>query len=280
MDSGHRHELKTNELADWVAHAPQYLRDNSRTIIGISLIVIGLLTWPMFSERSKNAKLNEQAEVTGKIEQVDRSKMIALRNQMQDIDMPNTFLDTANSLDVAASETKNKSLSALALINRAEALRADLHYRAEEVDRDVVATQIVQVRESYQKAMEKADSNPTIKGMAQYGLALCAEETGNFDEAETIYSEIAQSSEYAGTVLPARAEMRLQIIEENKQHFVFVDAPVIEAQPEISLPGAGLEDVFQRPVIEALDIDASPKTDPEETVTEQESENSEGGQSQ
>ena len=39
MDSEHRHELKTNELADWIVHAPEYLRKNYLTILGVLLII-------------------------------------------------------------------------------------------------------------------------------------------------------------------------------------------------------------------------------------------------
>ena len=43
MKSEHRHELKTNELADWIAHVPDFVRNNLRTIIGVSLIIIAIL---------------------------------------------------------------------------------------------------------------------------------------------------------------------------------------------------------------------------------------------
>jgi hypothetical protein len=38
MDSQHRHELKTNELAEGLKHLPGLLKDNANTIIGIILI--------------------------------------------------------------------------------------------------------------------------------------------------------------------------------------------------------------------------------------------------
>jgi len=44
MDSGHRHELKTNELVDLMTHFPQFLKNNANMIIGIALILIGLVT--------------------------------------------------------------------------------------------------------------------------------------------------------------------------------------------------------------------------------------------
>ena len=56
MDAEHRHELKTNELADWIGHAPQYLRENARMIIGVALIIIAIVTWPMFKRMRTKAE--------------------------------------------------------------------------------------------------------------------------------------------------------------------------------------------------------------------------------
>ena len=39
MDTEHRHELKVNELADWIVHVPQFFRENLRWILGGSLIL-------------------------------------------------------------------------------------------------------------------------------------------------------------------------------------------------------------------------------------------------
>ena len=43
MDSEHRHELKTNELADFIGHLPDFFRKYSNQIIGVILILIALM---------------------------------------------------------------------------------------------------------------------------------------------------------------------------------------------------------------------------------------------
>ena len=34
MRSDHRHELKTNELADWIAHFPEWANKNRTSLVG------------------------------------------------------------------------------------------------------------------------------------------------------------------------------------------------------------------------------------------------------
>ena len=42
MKSDHRHELKTNELADWMAHFPDWARENRNNLIAVGAIVYAL----------------------------------------------------------------------------------------------------------------------------------------------------------------------------------------------------------------------------------------------
>jgi len=91
--------------------------------------------------------------------------------------------------------------------------------------------QIGKARESYQLALERAKSNPTLAASAQFGLGLCEEEVGRFDQAATIYREIAQKPEYAGTVGQAAATYRLTIMDDFKTPVVFKPAPPPVARP-------------------------------------------------
>ena len=68
MDPKHRHELKTNELADLLAHFPQFLKRNANTIIGLALIIIGVVTWPLLSKMSREKKIDEETRVSQSIQ--------------------------------------------------------------------------------------------------------------------------------------------------------------------------------------------------------------------
>ena len=45
MKSEHRHELKTNELAQWIADFPQWAKKNMRTIIYVVVVVVVVLAY-------------------------------------------------------------------------------------------------------------------------------------------------------------------------------------------------------------------------------------------
>ena len=53
MKSEHRHELKTNELAEWIGNLPQWARENRRMIIYVSVVavlVIGSASWYWYNK--------------------------------------------------------------------------------------------------------------------------------------------------------------------------------------------------------------------------------------
>ena len=231
MDTEHRHELKTNELADWIVHLPGFLRRNWAQITGVTLIVIALLVIPIFKRTRNNAALTQQTETTLLIQQISQEKVAAIRSQNTGIlDAQSQLLVVANSLEAAANKARKPYAAALALIKRGEALRADLHYQSGRVERPTVVAQINQAKKAYESAIEKARGNSTLIAMARMGLGLCAEEVGNFDRAKEIYEQIAAGTDFAGTVFPAQAQLRLDFMDDNRTKFVFVEAP----QPDLS----------------------------------------------
>jgi tetratricopeptide (TPR) repeat protein len=228
MDSAHRHELKMNELADWVGHLPDFIRRNYIQIIGAGLIIVGLVVLPVFKRMRRSAAQKQQAEILRLIQKVEQDKVMAVRGG--GVDIQNLLLISANSFETAAKNVKNPYSAALALIKQAEALRADLHYKVGRVGQAVVQAQINQARSAYQQAIKKAQGNNTLVAMSKFGLGLCAEELGKFDQAKQIYEEIAANVDFEGTVFPAQAQLRLELMDDNRARFVFVEAP--EPQPE------------------------------------------------
>ena len=244
MKAKHRHELKTNELAEWINHAPQYLRENATMIIGVIIILIAIFTWPTLTKMRIRSEEKRNAEVTTVIEQLSRNKMMAIRSQIEDARASGSLLAPAAALKTAASETKNSSLAALALIKQGEALRADLHYKAGSIDTETIRSNIAQATKAYQQAIKKAKDKPgqaQLTAMAKFGLGICAEELGKFDKAAEIYQQIIADVQFEGTVVPAQAQFRLDTMPDNKTRFVFVDAPVPPPPTTQATPPAGTE---------------------------------------
>ncbi|NLW82836.1 MAG: hypothetical protein GXY41_00280 [Phycisphaerae bacterium] len=240
MDTQHRHELKTNELADWLTHAPEYLKKNASTIIGVLLIIIAIITWPIFSRMRVSSEIAKAATVTESIQNLERDlfgvTQAAEEGGEARRQATSALLVNANVLLEQADKIDNPDLAAMARIKAAQALRTELHYRAERIETGEFQSRIEQARGAYDKALASA-TTPTLKGMAKFGLGLCAEELGQRDAAAAIYREILDAPEFAATVVPLQAQQRLDNLKENLETFVFAPAPAEEVMTIDSIPG-------------------------------------------
>jgi tetratricopeptide (TPR) repeat protein len=226
MDSKERHELRTNELADWLGHIPDFLHKYRNQLVGLALIIIGLISWPILNRWRQQSDFAINAQISRELGSLEANKALAIRQQQdsQQEFMADAFLVAANNLAEEAKKAPSEDLSAIALIKRGQALRMDLIYRKEAVTDDVVAAQIKQAQEAYQQAFDKAKL-PAVKAMAQLGLGLCTEESGLLDEARNIYQKIADEPSYAGTPLPKAAKDRIANMDDNNKKYVFAEAP-------------------------------------------------------
>lgn len=262
MKSEHRHELKTNELADWIAHFPEWASQNRITIaavVAVMVVAVVVYFWSFY--RRDVVSVQKQTRLTSLVTQVQQQTNNVARAAMGGEDQSYILLPTADELQRFAQDASDDNVAALALVERGKTLRAELHYRIAEMTPEEVARQIDKARASYQLALERSPSNPPLAAQAHFGLGLCEEELGNFDKAADIYREVAQKPEYTGTVPQAAAAYRLQIMDDFKTRVVFKpappppapqsQAPVIQIGPrDANAPMIGPmpEDVNVRPV--------------------------------
>lgn len=225
MKSDHRHELKTNELADWLSHLPEWTKENLITIVIVAAAVIAagvIYGWRFYSKNVVQAQ--EQAEFTTLINQVSSGKMQILQGQQeQGRDWSFVLLQPANTLQSFAQNTSNERMAALALIKRAEALRAELHYG--NVEEQYLINQTNLAKASYAEALEKSPANPSLAAAAKFGMGLCEEELGNFEQAKAIYQDIAGNSDFENTLARIRAKRRLETMADYQQKIAFKPAP-------------------------------------------------------
>ncbi|MHC5083074.1 MAG: tetratricopeptide repeat protein [Planctomycetota bacterium] len=244
MDSEHRHELKQNELAEGLAHLPQLIKDNANFIIGLALIAVGLITWPMLSKKGEEKAIASQSAVAQSIQmlQSDLGAVFNAETPEAISDASNTLMVNADALLDAAGGIENPDLAALARIKAAQAYRTELLIRKDDADAETLQTQITKAQDAYQKALDGA-VEPTIKGMATLGLGLCHEELGQTDEAAKLYQSIVDDETLAATVMPKQAQSRLDGLAENAEVFTFAPAPIVEA-PAVEAP------VIEAPAVE------------------------------
>ncbi len=227
MKSDHRHELKTNELAEWIVNFPQWARDNGKIIISISVVavlVIGSALW--YWRKTKVESVQQQLEFTTLLTKLPQNKMQVLMAQSRGMDTSYMLDQTAIDLETAAGGAKDDHMAALALIKRAESLRAAVHYRQETVSQTDLLTANDGAKIAYSRALEKAVTNPSLMAMAKFGLGLCEEEIGNFGEAEQIYRDLIKNSDFEGTTTVAKAQRRLETMADYRKKIVFKPAPI------------------------------------------------------
>ena len=242
MKAEHRHELKTNELAQWLANFPQWARENLKMIIYLSVVAILVITTGIVKWYGGNVTaVQKSAEFTETLARVEGQKIGVLQSQSQGVDVSYNLLGTAENLQVTAQETKNDTTAALALIKRAEMLRSELHYRQSIVNRVEVESAINQARQLYSQAVEKAGKNSNLVAMGQLGLGLCAEELDDLDTAKHIYRTIVQNSQLDSTAAYEQAKRRLDVMDDYREKVVFKKTPKpateqIIIQPDFELP--------------------------------------------
>jgi len=231
MKAEHRHELKTNELAEWLNNLPQWLRKNRNTIIYIAVAAVAIGAYSFWFYHSKNtAAAKEHIEFTKIIRQLPQNKRQILQGHSQGVDISYMLIQTADNLQSTASNCKNSLVAASALIKRAEALRMELHYRVGTVSREDATAQINRAKAAYSEAVKKAESNPSLAAIATFGLGLCEEEIGNLDEARQIYRSLATNGDLEYTTASVQAKQRLDSMAQ-QQHKVVFKAPAKPAAP-------------------------------------------------
>ena len=239
MKAKHRHELKTNELAEWIANFPQWVKKNARTIIFVTAVSVLVIVSYAYYSYTKNISVpKRQSEFTRVVAKLPRSKVSVLQAQLQGNDYSATLLQLANEIQFSLTATDNENAAALALIKYAQTLRTELHYRPQAVSDDEILIQISKAKASYNDALKKAEGNASLTAMAKLGLALCEEELGNFPEAEKIYNEIVNDPSLDVTTAKAQAQVRLKVMTDYQKKVVFKEPPrasIETIEPDIKL---------------------------------------------
>jgi hypothetical protein len=242
MKPEHRHELKTNELAEWLNNLPQWAHENLTTIIYVSVVACLVLAYSFWYYYKKNtAEANKQFEFTRLIRQLPYERRQILQAQSQGVDMSYTLIQIADNLETAAQNTKDNLAAASALTKRGDVMRMELHSRPVTVSREDAVAQINRAKTAYSEAIEKAKSSPSLTAAAKFGLGLCEEEIGNFDQSQQIYQDTATNPAFECTTAAVQAKMRLDSISLYRQEVALkpptkptAPTPLPQTEPNLS----------------------------------------------
>lgn len=244
MKSEHRHELKTNELAEWLINLPQWTKENLITIVCVSAVIVVLAGVYLWRGYNRNIlQVRERTEFTNLVNQVSGAKIQIVSAKEQGRDLAFMLIQLAKNLDTFAQNTKNNRMAAMALVKRAQALRAELHYGT--VEQQYIIDQTNKAKASYRTAMAKSSTNPVLAAASEFGLGLCEEELGNFEQARQTYRQIVANPDYEGVVTVAQAEFRLKTMADYEQKIAFEPdpnpEPVAASKPSIDTKPAELK---------------------------------------
>lgn len=233
MKAEHRRELKTNELAEWIANLPQWAKDNLTTIVVVGVIIgVAAASYFYYNYQAKVVSARERLRLTQLLRALEQDKQLIISRRAQNTDYSFVLLTSAKDLLAFAEGTKDDELAAMALIKRGEALRSEMHYRPATVSEQELSTRIASARESYRRALEKDPDSASLRVLAKLGLGLCEEELGNFDKAKQIYGEIVADPNFESTTAWVQAKRRLETMDDYKKRVAFRALP----RPQPPLP--------------------------------------------
>ena len=270
MKSEHRHELKTNELAEWLGNLPQWTKENLTTIIVVLAVIVVGATFLIWRSYNKNVILvREHLEFSNLLNQLSGIEAQISSAQAEGRDLSFTLIPAADGLGSFAQNTNNSQMAALALIKQAEALRAELHYRPGIISGQDLTDRINQAKTAYTEAIQRSSDNVTLKAAAEFGLGLCEEELGSFEEAQKIYQDIAANDDFEGTVAKAAAKHRLETMADYRQKVVFKPAPAPAPAAAASQPTIQLEPIeINLPAETTMSIDVNQESQALEIIPE------------
>jgi len=261
MKAEHRHELKTNELAEWLNNFPNWAKQNATKITYVLVavaIIGGVVLYYWYGKNVEAAQeqirfTNLLGELAGKSEQISRA-------QPAGIDTSHDLLGLARDFGALAQKADKEPMAALALIKQAQALRMELHYRPEAVSEQEMASQIQQAKAAYSEAVIRASHSPSLRAMAKLGLGLCEEELGNFNRAREIYRQITETADFEPTVAFLQAKQRLATMDDYKKEVFFAEPPpkppAAEESPQIPV---GSDMIPAEPIVQ-IPLDSNTAT--------------------
>ena len=281
MKATERHRLKTNELADSLSDMLDYMRRHGSVIttgaIVALLVIFGGLWW---WDSHVSAQLHQSVKLQGLMGDLARMQAeAAYRAQAEETAdneaslMPDAYnpAPVVNSLGALTEDSAGTPVGMVALMQQAEAIRSQLLFSDNIIFPDQRAELCGRAETLYKRIAQEYGDVPLAVGTSQLGLALIAEERGQWEQARGLYEQmIAQADgKLAATVFPRQAQRRLEILDEISTPIVFpikslapepILSPESVTELDYALPRAGSDETGTAP------SDQADQTAPAETA--------------
>ncbi len=230
MKSEHRHELKTNTLADWMAHIPEWSQKNAKQLIGGTALVVLIVVAVLWSQYNKTVLAKaHRVQFTSALADLEMVVMQVAQGSTQGDDMSMNLGESSANLGELAKNASSATMAAMAYLKQAETLREQIQFESGQPTQETIADRIEMAKEAYNNVLKEGKGNRTLISLAQYGLGLCAEELGQFKEAATLYQALISDAAYKGTLGQASAINRIESMAYFDGTITF---PIVDEIPE------------------------------------------------
>lgn len=234
MKSDRRHELATNELADWIGNLPEWWEQNGKTVIIVVVVVaVALAVWYFAGVRTAAARAEEGRKLSNMLYSMESMKYRMASKPESRADLSSQMLLLAGQLKAFADVASNPNAAAFALIKSAEASRAASHYSATPVEAEAEAKDLETAKASCLRAISLIKNDASLLASAKLQLGLCQEGLGEFDEARKTYQELINDAQFAGDAAVGQASMRLAVMDDYRSPVMLAAPPASAVMPMI-----------------------------------------------
>lgn len=237
MKAEERHKLKTNELAEKLAEAPEWLKKNWSQLVGgaMMLVAVAMLAHWWFNSRllaQKEHAVELQQQIV-KVEKLQQAAVGAAQDPGKDTPAPLVgydVTDSAQAMGRLAQKAGKSPVGMAAVLAQAQTFRSQVIYSSQPMTSEQKNQSLDQAMALYHQVLQDYPKNAMAVGQARLGLGLIAEERGQWDAARKEYQQlIAAKDLMAGTVWPAQAQARLKVLEDVKDVIEFPKAVAVPA---------------------------------------------------
>lgn len=236
MRAEDRHRLKTNELAQKLSELPEYLGKHSKTIsiVLATAVVVCVVGYFWRSAQNKAYLRQNEAfqELFPQIAQAQNNAATAAQDPKAQSETNSYTIDAIlGTLANVSAKTQGTPLGMMALLQQADLKRSELYY-SNRLLSDEERENICRTAESlYNQILSQYPNYPQALGTAKLGLALVAEDRGDWEKAKAVYEDILAETDgkLAGTSFPLLAQKQLRRIDEIA---ISIEFPDIEPEPE------------------------------------------------
>lgn len=235
MKSEERHKLKSNELADSLKELSEFFNRHSSKLLAGVIAILVLAAAVLWTQKNEAASQYERISLL--------QNLIAQSNQLQyraaqqarvqsEEKTTEEFLynvePQAGLLAELAQMETGSPVGITALLQQAQNLRSQLLYSDKAMSEQEQLDLNRRTEIIYQRVISECPKQAVVAATARFGLALLAEDRGQWDQAKQIYETITDDKEgqLAGTTLPFHAQKRLNLLDGINQPIVFPEAPL------------------------------------------------------